>query len=239
MEEQGQTKKLRHSASQVDEAIDHIDEIYSNGELKPGVIPSGAITGPKIAANSITTGKIADGTIQSGDINDNAFDDSLSTRRKLADAKSVGDKLKAMSEKIDGVTGAVSGFRYLDSVSKLPATPSSAQQIIGYIIGTHLYVYVAEGGDTLGGKYKDVGEFKGPKGSDGEKGETGEQGPVGPAGDTTAVEAYMQKIRDEISSLPDGSTTMDAKVIKNEADITDLAHKVISSNEVSDINTIL
>ncbi|MCQ2231404.1 MAG: metallophosphoesterase [Paludibacteraceae bacterium] len=231
MEEQKE-KKLRHSTTQVDDAIDRLEEICDSGGIKPDAIPSGAITGPKIGPNAVTTGKIAPGTIIESDINSSAFDDNLQKKGKLADAKVVGDAIRNLQEVIDGVAGAVSGFKTVGSVSDLPALPTAQQQTIGWIIGTHLYVYVGTGGNALDGKYKDVGEFKGPKGADGkdgdkgDKGDPGEQGPVGPAGDTTAVEAYMKQIRDAIAALPAGSTTTDAKVIKNEADINDLAQKL-------------
>lgn len=206
---------------------------YLSGNAKWGTenIESGSITGPKIGANAVTTGKIAPGTIVESDINPNAFDSTFSVRGKLAEAKAVGDAIRKIQEEIEGVGGAVSGFKYISSIDQLPANPDKSQQTIGYIIGVNLYVYVGTGGDTKDGKYKNVGEFRGPKGADGkdgekgEKGDPGEQGPVGPAGDTTAAEAIVADIRREIQALPQGSTTMDAKVAENTASINDLAQK--------------
>lgn len=57
------------------------------------IIHTDAVTTSKIADNAVTTSKIADGTIQSTDINSNAFDITLKTASKLADAKSVGDAI--------------------------------------------------------------------------------------------------------------------------------------------------
>lgn len=60
------------------------------------------------------------------------------------------------------------GYVVIDSVQELPASPSNPN--LGYLIGTHLYVYVGTGGDTDDGKYKDCGEFKGEQGEQGEDG---------------------------------------------------------------------
>lgn len=62
-------------------------------------------------------------------------------------------------------SSVIGGFVALDSIADLPESPSDPH--IGYIVGTHLYVYVGTGGDTLDGKYKDCGEFKGSKGEAG------------------------------------------------------------------------
>lgn len=53
-----------------------------------------------IAENAITTSKIADGAVQPININETAFDDTLSTSRKLADAKIVGDKFTEQELKL-------------------------------------------------------------------------------------------------------------------------------------------
>lgn len=69
----------------------------------------------------------------------------------------------------------LTGYKSLASVDDLPNSPST----LGYLIGTRLYVWVGEGGDTLNGQYKDCGEFKGEKG---DKGNTGARGPQGNSG---------------------------------------------------------
>lgn len=58
-------------------------------------------------------------------------------------------------------------YKALGSTSELPAEPTKEEQKTGFVIGTHLYLYVGTGGDVLDGKYKDCGEFKGPRGNSG------------------------------------------------------------------------
>ena len=60
--------------------------------------------------------------------------------------------------------GTLSGYVVYNSISDLPST---GDPTLGYLVGTHLYLYVGTGGDTKDGKYQDCGEFKGPKGDDG------------------------------------------------------------------------
>ena len=62
---------------------------------------------------------------------------------------------------------AVNGFIVVDDIADLP---DPGQVGIGYLVETRMYLYVGEGGDTLSGKYKDVGEFKGPPGKQGNDG---------------------------------------------------------------------
>lgn len=97
------------------------------------------------------------------------------------------------------------GYVVLDSVQELPASPSNPN--LGYLIGTHLYVYVGTGGDALDGKYKDCGEFKGPQGEQGNSGYSGAAGELEvvnnltDGGETAALSAEMgyllgQKVND-------------------------------------------
>lgn len=65
-------------------------------------------------------------------------------------------------------SSVIGGFVALDSIADLPESPSDPH--IGYIIGTHLYVYVGTGGDTADGKYQDCGEFRGQQGDKGDNG---------------------------------------------------------------------
>ncbi len=55
----------------------------------------------------------------------------------------------------------LTGYQVVTSASLLPDEEST----IGYIIGTNLYVWVGEDGDTKEGKYKNVGPFVGPQGN--------------------------------------------------------------------------
>ena len=67
---------------------------------------------------------------------------------------------------------AVKGFQIISSVDELPENPTREQLMIGYLLGTKMYVYVGDYGDTLEGKYLGI-ELKGDKGDKGDKGESG------------------------------------------------------------------
>lgn len=60
-----------------------------------------------------------------------------------------------------GGGSAVGGYVVLDDISELP---DPGQPNLGYLIGTHLYIYVGTGGNVMEGKYYDAGEFKGEPG---------------------------------------------------------------------------
>ena len=64
---------------------------------------------------------------------------------------------------------AIKGYVMIDDVNDLPDSPSSSQQMIGYILDTTLYVWVGEGGDAKGGKYKSA-ELQGKDGKPGKDG---------------------------------------------------------------------
>ncbi len=63
---------------------------------------------------------------------------------------------------------ALTGYRAAQSVSDLPT--EDVDPTLGWIVGNHLYIYVEEGGDTLGGLYQDCGQLRGEKGDKGDKG---------------------------------------------------------------------
>ena len=65
--------------------------------------------------------------------------------------------------------GKLSSYVSVESIDNLP---QQGDESTGYIIGTKLYIYVGTGGDTLEGKYKDVGEFIGPQGAPGSNGKS-------------------------------------------------------------------
>lgn len=113
--------------------------------------------------------------------------------------------LDSITETIDKANGgALGGFKYAESIDDIPSTPPVSEENIGYIVGTHLYVFVATGGDIKDGKWKDVGEFRGPKGEQGEKGEKGERGETGPQGlqgNTGSSVAYPFEL---VNNLTDG-----------------------------------
>lgn len=79
------------------------------------------------------------------------------------------------------------GYVVVDSIANLP---DPGQPTLGYLVGDNLYLYVGTGGDTLNGKYKNCGPFRGPQGVQGIQGiqgHDGPQGPAGPAGVTSVV----------------------------------------------------
>lgn len=51
-------------------------------------------------------------------------------------------------------TNAIKGYVVISSTSDLPTSPTTEQQMKGYLLGTTLYVWVGTGGDTLDGKYQ-------------------------------------------------------------------------------------
>lgn len=71
-------------------------------------------------------------------------------------------------ETIEGVGGgggsSLTGYVTVDSINNLP---DPGEPTLGYLIGTNLYLYVGEGGDTLDGKYQNCGPFRGPQGEPG------------------------------------------------------------------------
>ena len=67
---------------------------------------------------------------------------------------------------------AIKGYVVIRSTSDLPTSPTTDQQMKGYLLGTTLYVWVGTGGDTLGGKYQSA-QLKGEDGKTGEKGDSG------------------------------------------------------------------
>ena len=63
----------------------------------------------------------------------------------------------------DVVVNGIKGYAVIESTDELPKHPTPKQQMIGYLMGTTLYVYVGEGGDALNGKYKSA-DLRGPQG---------------------------------------------------------------------------
>lgn len=69
-------------------------------------------------------------------------------------------------------TNAIKGYVVISSTSDLPTSPTTDQQMKGYLLDTTLYVWVGNGGDTLDGKYQSA-QLKGEDGKTGEKGDSG------------------------------------------------------------------
>ena len=72
-------------------------------------------------------------------------------------------------------TNAIKGYVVISNTSDLPTSPTTEQQMMGYLLGTMLYVWVGTGGDTLDGKYQGV-QLKGADGAPGEPGPKGDSG---------------------------------------------------------------
>lgn len=72
-------------------------------------------------------------------------------------------------------TNAIKGYVVISSTSDLPTSPTTEQQMKGYLLGTTLYVWVGTGGDTLDGKYQSV-QLKGTDGAPGGPGPKGDSG---------------------------------------------------------------
>ena len=85
-------------------------------------------------------------------------------------------------EEIEGLGGGGANLTGYVAVASISDLPSVGEDTLGYLIGTDLYLYVGEGGDTLDGKYKNCGPFRGPQGARGEQGVQGAAGPQGPQG---------------------------------------------------------
>lgn len=68
------------------------------------------------------------------------------------------------------------------SVASIADLPDPGQPTLGYLVGENLYLYVGTDGDTMDGKYKNCGPFRGPQGIPGADGAPGPQGAAGPTG---------------------------------------------------------
>lgn len=105
-------------------------------------------------------------------------------------------------------TNAIKGYVVISSTSDLPTSPTTEQQMKGYLLGTVLYVWVGTGGDTLGGKYQSA-QLKGADGAPGEKGDKGESGvhlgdvalvnDLTTGGEVSALTAEMGKVLGSMS----------------------------------------
>ena len=98
------------------------------------------------------------------------------TEDKENTALRVGQLLVDMIDTLSNLSGeSIKGYVSIDSTSELPEDPSASEQMIGYICGTTLYLYVGEGGDTLDGKYQSE-NLQGPQGQQGPAGADGHDG---------------------------------------------------------------
>ena len=109
--------------------------------------------------------------------------DSLETTDKTSLVAAINEAARTGG----GGGSSVSGYVVVDSIANLP---DPGQPTLGYLVGENLYLYVGTGGDTLGGKYKNCGAFRGPQGPQGiqgPQGHDGAPGQTGPAGVSSVV----------------------------------------------------
>ena len=104
---------------------------------------------------------------------------NLDTANKSTLVAAINEVLAAAQS---GGSGGLSGYVVVSSISNLP---DPGQANLGYLVGENLYLYVGTGGDTLNGKYKNCGAFRGPQGPQGIQGPQGFQGETGAPGVTS------------------------------------------------------
>ncbi len=97
--------------------------------------------------------------------------DSVSPEHVGYVLQQIVDKLPSTSMQLN----AIKGYVVISSTSELPTSPTTEQQMKGYLLGTTLYVWVGTGGDTLDGKYQSA-QLKGADGAPGEPGPKGDSG---------------------------------------------------------------
>ena len=82
-------------------------------------------------------------------------------------ATRIGELFLNMISTLSALTSnRIKGYVVVSTTGELPPVPDAQQRQTGYLLGTTLYVYVGEGGNTLGGKYEGV-DLQGPQGNPG------------------------------------------------------------------------
>ena len=130
--------------------------------------------------------------------------DNLTTNDKTTLVAAINEAARSGG----GGGSAVGGYVVVDSIANLP---DPGQPQIGSLVGDNLYLYVIVGGDTLDGKYKNCGPFRGPQGPQGiqgVQGHDGAPGPAGPAGVTSVVITVGSG-----SGTPSGTATVNNGVL--------------------------
>ena len=110
-----------------------------------------------------------------------------------------GDQILEDGEPLSDTGGGGGGTNLTGyiSVPDIASLPDPGLPTLGYLVGTNLYVYVGNGGDTLGGKYQNCGPFRGPQGNSGYTGAAGELEVVNnlvDGGATAALSAEQGKV---------------------------------------------
>lgn len=108
------------------------------------------VSGKGLSTNDYTTAE-KNKVASIGNLNDLETEDKSSIVAAINEAATTGS----------GGGATLTGYVVVDSIANLP---DPGQPTLGYLVGTHLYLYVGTGGDTKGGKYQDAGEFRGPQG---------------------------------------------------------------------------
>lgn len=156
-------------------------------------------------------------------------DDNGYVRGDILDANAVQMKINKIS--IDGAV--VSGWKVVDSVANLPSSPEDPS--LGWVVDDTVYLYVGEGGDTLDGKYKSIGDFQGPQGADGAPGPQGPTGPQGPAGaDGISIGDNFTTFSD-LSALDGKTNEQKAAMIPDGNMIEEVAGELVVSAGGTDI----
>ena len=108
------------------------------------------VSGKGLSTNDYTTAE-KNKVASIGDLNNLETEDKSSLVAAINEAATTGS----------GGGASLEGYVVVDSIANLP---DPGQPNLGYLVGTHLYLYVGTGGDTKDGKYQDAGEFRGPQG---------------------------------------------------------------------------
>lgn len=146
-------------------------------------------------------------------------------------------------------TNAIKGYVVISSTSDLPTSPTTEQQMKGYLLGTTLYVWVGTGGDTLDGKYQSA-QLKGEDGKTGPKGDSGVHlgdvvlvNDLTTGGEVNALSAEMGKVLNEKLATKADKTELDTinANVDQKVDKTDITQStgtsttaVMSQKAVSD-----
>ena len=130
-------------------------------------------------------------------------------------------------------TNAIKGYVVISSTSDLPTSPTTDQQMKGYLLDTTLYVWVGTGGDTLDGKYQSA-QLKGEDGKTGPKGDSGVSlgevvlvNDLTTGGEGNALSAEMGKVLNEKLS------EMDGKVDELEGELEDTTYIEYDSLDIT------
>lgn len=130
--------------------------------------------------------------------------------------------------------GTLGNYRCVDSVGDLPVNPSEQERRAGYIIDGNMYCYVGTGGDTLGGRYKNVGPFVGPQGIQGPQGPQGVRGPQGEQGNTGSSVDYPFELINNLTT-EDAEKGLSAAMGKRLKDMFDAEVSLVTHDAETEV----